>query len=96
MRVTSRSIVCQSEIGTARANLTFPCLASLSDGRLLATYRAGSTKDGEDETIEIVSSNDSGATWSAPRSPFDSPTVDGKHGTVKICYVTELEPEHLL
>jgi hypothetical protein len=91
MRVTETGTLARGVPGTARACLTFPCLLALPGGDLLATYRAGSTKDSADETVEIVHSVDGGRTWSAPRRPFGMP-----HAGLKLCYLTQLAGGRLL
>ena len=60
MRIVGRGVVNSGEAGGPRAVATFPCIASLPDGDLLATYRVGSTKDSDDETIEIRRSSERG------------------------------------
>lgn len=96
MRIVDTGILNQSEPGTARATLTCPSVVPLSDGTLLGTSRAGSTKDGADETVEFYRSLDQGATWSAPWQPFKPPRVRGLRGSLKCCYLTELAPGRLL
>lgn len=96
MRTTAYGILSPSQPGTSRANLTFPTLTALSDGTLLATWRAGSTKDSADEVVEFARSLDGGHSWSEPWIPFESPTLKGKNGTLKIGYLTELKPGHLI
>jgi hypothetical protein len=68
----------------------------MSNGELLATCRAGSSKDSEDEQIELFHSTDGGRSWSEPRRCFEAPQVAGRAGTLKLCYLTELAPGHLL
>lgn len=96
MRIIERGILSRSQPHTDRANLTFATVTALADGTLLATWRAGSTKDSDDELIEFARSNDNGQTWNSPWRPFANPTVAGKAGTLKLCYLTELAPGHLL
>lgn len=96
MHISEQGILSQSQSHTDRANLTFPTVTALADGTLLATWRAGSTKDSADEIIEFSRSVDNGQSWSTAWRPFTSPTLDGKAGTIKICYLTELVPGHLL
>jgi len=96
MRIIDKGLVSQSEPGTDRANLTFPAVLSLADGTLVATWHSGTTKDCDDETVEVSRSEDLGRTWSAPERPFDSPTLHGIRGTVKICYLTERSPNQLI
>ncbi len=96
MQIIERGILSRSQPHSDRANLTFATVTALANGTLLATWRAGSTKDADDETIEFARSSDQGQSWSAPWRPFPSPAVDGKAGTLKLCYLTELSPSHLI
>lgn len=91
MRVVERGILARGVADTNRACLTFPCLLALPTGELLATYRAGSTKDSADEAIELTRSSDGGRTWSAPERSF-GPPQDG----MKLCYLTQLADGRLL
>lgn len=76
---------------TPRAVLTFPALTRLSDGRILASCRAGTTKDSADETVLLAESTDDGCTFSEPWQPFP-PTVDcfGVQCTHRMAYLTEM------
>ncbi len=96
MKIKAAGVLSHSQPATPRASLTFPTVTALADGSLLATWRTGSTKDSADETIEFSRSTDGGETWSRAWKPFDSPIIEGLHGTLKICYRTELTPGHLL
>lgn len=96
MQVVAAGLLAQSERGTGRAMLTFGQVIVLPAGALLATYRAGSTKDAADETIEFTRSVDGGYTWSTPWRPFGPVTVNGKAGSLKLCYLTEVAPGRLL
>ena len=96
MKITETGILSRGQPGTSRAILTFPTVAALADGSLLATYRTGSTKDSEDETVEFSRSLDGGRTWSEAWKPFENPTVDGVRGSLRVCYLTELSAGHLL
>ena len=96
MQIAQSGILSRGQPATARAILTFPTAAALADGSLLATYRTGSTKDSEDETVEFARSVDGGRTWSEPWIPFENPTLDGARGSLRVCYLTELSPGHLL
>lgn len=95
MRILARSALNEADPGTSRAAATFPTVVVLADGSLLATYSIGSTKDSDDLTIELRRSHDGGATWGAPRTPFDS-TVDGRRGSLKYAPITVLDGDHLL
>lgn len=96
MRLVASGVLSRSVPGTDRACLTFPAVAALSDGTLLATLRAGDEKDSAREGIEVYRSGDGGMTWSGPTFPFSAPMIDGHAGSLKLCYVTELAPGHLL
>ena len=96
MKIVESGILARGEAGTVRAALTFPCLLSLSDGTLLATCHAGSTKDSADEFVEFYRSDDGGRTWGEAWRPFGETDIDGVGGSLKICYLTELEPGHLI
>ena len=68
---------------TPRAVLTFPALTRLSDGRILASCRAGTTKDSADETVLLAESTDDGCTFSEPWQPYQCGS-DGKAATVTV------------
>jgi hypothetical protein len=95
MRISGRGVLNCGEPGTCRAVSSFPAVTPLVDGSLLATYRVGSTKDSDDERIEIRRSLDGGQNWLEPSSPFES-MIDGVRGSSKILYITELDDDHLL
>ncbi len=95
MRVLERGILNAAEPQTARAVCTFPSLAVLANGDLLATYRTGADKDGADETVELRRSTDGGRAWSEPVSPF-SRVVEGREGSLRVVYVTPLAGAHVL
>lgn len=96
MQVTESGIVSRAGAGTSRAALTFPTAIALADGSVVATYRSGTNKDSEDETVEFVRSLDGGRTWSEPWRPFENPTLGGVYGSLRVCYLTELSAGHLL
>lgn len=96
MEILASGLLSKAEPGTARACLTFGTLTSLSDGTLLATGRAGNDKDSDQERVEFYRSADQGNTWSAPHLPFEATHVEGRFGTLKLCYLTEIKPGHIL
>lgn len=96
MRIVASGYLGRAEPGTDRANLTFPMALSLADGTLIATLRSGPEKDTARDRIEVYRSTDKGATWSGPDYPFNAPDVEGKGGSLKICYLTELAPGRLI
>ena len=89
MHILDTGILNQSEPGTLRATLSFPTIAALSNGTLLAACRSGADKDSADGTIEFCRSTDGGATWSAPHRPFGSTLVRGVKGSLRVCNLTE-------
>lgn len=96
MQMITSGTLTQGERGTDRAILTFAQVVVLSSGDLLATCRAGSSKDCADETIEVFRSTDGGQTWAGPTRPFVIPEVNGAGGSLRLCYLTELAPDYLL
>jgi hypothetical protein len=94
MKRVDHGILNCGEAGTPRAISTFPSFAVLTDGSLFATYRVGTTKDSEDEMVEVRRSNDGGRTWSEPETPFPAPHAMGS--SVKEVYITPLGGTHLL
>ncbi|MDE0336357.1 MAG: sialidase family protein [Caldilineaceae bacterium] len=96
MHITDSGTLSRGQPGTSRAILTFPTVISLDSGTLLATYRTGTTKDSDDESVEFVRSTDGGRTWSEPWKPVENPTLDGLYGSLRVIYMTELSPGHLL
>lgn len=96
MEILAKGLLATAEPGTSRACLTFGTITPLQNGTLLATARAGDDKDSDLERIEFFRSTDQGTSWSTAWSPFEAVQVDGKFGTLKLCYLTELEPGHIL
>jgi len=95
MKISQRGIVNRGDPCTRRAVSSFPTVTCLADNSLLATYRVGSSKDSEDETIELRHSEDGGRTWGNPTTPFET-TVNNKRGSLKVLYPTALDGEHLM
>lgn len=95
MQIIASGILSRGEPGTTRAFLTFPTVSALADGTLLATLRAGDQKDTAGERIEVYRSID-GVSWHGPSHPFSAPSIEGKAGSLKLCYLTELAPGRLL
>lgn len=96
MEIIERGILTTGKPGTARATHTFPSIVELSDGRLLATCRVGPNKDCAEETVEIFRSDNGGQSWSQGKAPFRGTKVNGIDGSLKNCYLTELEAGHLI
>ncbi|MFA6111654.1 MAG: sialidase family protein [Candidatus Latescibacterota bacterium] len=95
MKLLEQWDIVQGEPGTDRAMCTFPSVIRLANEELLLAYRIGSTKDSDDETVELRRSADGGRTWSPPIRPFAT-VLDGVRGSLKLLYFTELTPGHLL
>ena len=81
--------------GTPRAVNTYPALVTLSNRDVLIAYRVGSTKDSDDEIVEICRSTDAGRSWGEPVVPF-SREWNGVRGSLKLAYLTELPGGRLL
>lgn len=96
MDIIASGLLRQASPGTARACLTFPSVAALRNGDLLATGRAGSRKDGDDDRLELSRSRDGGVSWVDEPGFPEPPLVSGQWGTLKICYLTEIAPGQLL
>jgi hypothetical protein len=96
MQIVETGILSRGIAGTPRAALTFPAIVALAGGGLLATLRAGSTKDADDEAVELYRSDDGGRSWRMLRHFTYAGEIDGARGTLKVCYLTELAPGHLL
>ena len=78
-----------------RAFCSFTDCCILSDGRILVTFRAGSSKDSADENIIIRSSADEGKTW---RTAFEglNLVVDGVAGAWRSGALCEIAPGRLI
>jgi hypothetical protein len=73
----------------------FTEIASLSDGRILVCFRAGSSKDAADENLLIRESSDDGKNWKTVFSGFDK-TVNGTPGGWRHGALTELQQGRLI
>ncbi len=96
MRIRATGVLASGERDTNRAVLTFPSILALADGNLLATLRAGSTKDSADESIELYQSQDGGVSWRQLGSLSHNQPIDGAYGSLKVCYLTEIALGHVL
>lgn len=95
MQITERGELYAGQAGTNRACVTFPSVTSMPDGSILATCRTGSTKDCDDEAVQLLRSLDGGRTWSEPRTPFND-TLGGRQGSLKVCYLTPLDARRVI
>jgi hypothetical protein len=96
MHIVGTGTLSRGEPGTRRAIQTFASVVALAGGALLATLRAGSTKDSADETLELYRSDDDGHTWRMLQQLAFDGSIDGARGTLKVCYLTELAPGRLI
>ena len=96
MNILDTGTLARGIAGTPRAMLTFPAPLALANGALLATLRAGSTKDAADEAIELYRSDDAGRSWRMLRRLRFDGALGGARGTLKVCYLTEIAPGRLL
>ncbi len=96
MRIAAAGILNPASPQTGRAFSTFPTVISLPNGLILATYRVGSSKDCEDEAIEVRQSTDLGITWSAPLSPFPPFAVNGRRYSLRLVFLSLLAVGKLL
>ncbi|WDR06191.1 sialidase family protein [Devosia rhodophyticola] len=96
MHISARGTLVEAEAGTDHAALTFPTITCLSNGDMLACWRQGSSKECDSEIIGFRRSTDNGRTWGKTYFPFDAATVDGRNGSLKICYVTQITPDQLV
>ncbi len=96
MHIITTGVLSRSVPATDRAALTFPTATLLANGDLLATLRAGSSKDSADERIELWRSTNGGATWNGPTALPTPPLIAGATGSLKLCYLTETAPRALV
>jgi hypothetical protein len=64
MRLVTRTTIYDATAAPPQARFaTFPVLERQPDGRLLAAFRVGSSKDAPDEDVRVMASDDEGQTW---------------------------------
>jgi hypothetical protein len=96
MQIVASGILSRAEPGTRRAALTFPTIVALHSGALLATVHTGSTKDSQDEAIELYRSSDGGNSWRLLDRLTTDISINGAQGGLRIIYPTEVAPGRLL
>ncbi len=97
MKIIGKGIAYSGKNEPALSSCSFVGILELSDGRLIATFKAARTKgpyNDTDRTVICISS-DKGETWSQPTEPFSPPTVDGKPTTLRLIYMKEISEGHL-
>ena len=83
MHVVARGIIFDATDAPPAARFcTFTSLNCLRDGRLLAAFRVGSSKDSPDEDVYILASDDLGATWQPVFTGFGD-VPPGSHARVR-------------
>jgi len=71
MRKIFESVVFSGADMPKYSSCTFPSMCKLSDGRILASFKATLKKDGNtDNTVLVCVSKDNGRNWSEGREPF--------------------------
>lgn len=64
MRIIGRGTIYDATRAAPSARFaTFPVLERTPDGRVLAAFRVGSSKDSADEDVRVLASDDEGRTW---------------------------------
>src|SRR5262245_22681659 len=96
MHLLAHSTLAHGTPDSARAIYTFPQITVLHDGTFLATCRVGSSKDNDDELIELYRSTNNGQSWQGLTHPFPTAQLNGASGTLKHVYLTPLAPNRLL
>ena len=97
MKIIKRGIAYSGENNEALSSCSFVGILETERGKLITTFKAARTKgpyNDTDRTV-MVMSEDGGKSWSDPIEPFAPPVVDGKTTTLRLIYITELEPDHL-
>jgi len=96
MRILNQGLV--FDAGSAPPHRRFCSFTStlvLPSGRILVTFRSGSSKDAPDENILICSSDDQGMSWKIVFEGFD-PMIDGIPGGWRVGALTEISPGRLV
>jgi hypothetical protein len=89
MKIIENKVILQGQKADNTNIACFCALLQTADGSLVATARLGSSKDSADENVVFTVSADYGRSWSSPVMPF-STTFDGKAGSIRGGYITEL------
>jgi hypothetical protein len=95
--IIEQGIVANAASQSINRSLTFPGICILADGRWLCSWRAAPRKQPLAGQMVCLSwSDDCGRTWSAPDRPFIPPRHDGRPGTFRTGYLTELPDRTIL
>ena len=91
LKIVNQGIAVHSAHGTDRQSCAFPQIAVLPTGRWICGFRASRTKSGsEGQHSALAVSDDAGASWSEPISPFTAPAVEGGAGQFRSVAFTSL------
>jgi len=97
MKITSRGTVFRGERGSEYSSACFHDICVAPDGRWLCAFRASAKKkDAYPQRQCLTTSDDRGATWSAPAEPFARCQVDGKQGDWRCAHLTALGGSRLV
>lgn len=95
MQVIAKQKLFQGVADTSRATGAFTSVCVTDSGRLIVTYRTGTHKDAADGNVDLIHSDDGGATWSSPIQPFDT-SHEGTPGSLRGAGVTQARDGRLL
>jgi len=96
MQLVDRGTIFDATAAPAnRRFCSFTSALVLSDGRILVSFRAGSSKDSADENIIIRMSADEGKTWETVYENMET-VIDGVPGCWRSAGMTELEPGRIV
>ena len=97
MKIIKRGIAVAGRDGTDRQSCAFPGVCVLPNGRWLCSCRAAPRKNATTGQHVLLSwSDDEGASWSDPASPFVAPPVGGQDGLIRAAYFTALGGSRVL
>ncbi|MFH1266414.1 MAG: sialidase family protein [Planctomycetota bacterium] len=97
MKIQCRGRVFQGEKGSDRQSACFHDICALADDRWLSVFRTAPRKQNAyPQRVLLSSSDDAGATWSAPVEPFPKQELGGKRGDWRAGHVTALGGSRLV
>ena len=97
MIVESSGTIFNGGAGSPAASATFPLACVTRSGRWLCAFRGAPAKlPHAGQQVLLTWSDDCGATWREPFTPFAPPPLDGKPGLFRFGGITRLKGGHLL
>ena len=85
MRIVKKVTVSDWRRCGARSSQSFPGIAVTPSGRIIVSWRSAPKKEAvADQGILLSTSDDGGQSWSAPRSCFTAPELDGRPGCFRM------------